>query len=68
MAERFILVKEALKERLRSGYVCDGCNEPISGRKQLVIQTGREVPPRISVAFICEPCQEIANGGGEFNA
>ena len=60
MAERFLLIKEAFRERIKSGYLCDDCSEPIAGKRHLVVET--DIPangqvPGVSILLRCDPCQ-----------
>lgn len=63
--ERFTLLREAMKERIQSGYVCDDCMEPIEGRRHLLVETdipSRGQVPHVSILLRCDPCQM---GGGD---
>ena len=58
--ERFTLLREAMKERIQSGYFCDDCREPIEGKRHLVVETdipSRGLVPAVSILLRCDPCQ-----------
>lgn len=58
MNERFLLIKVAFRERLQQrGYVCDNCDEPIEGKKRVIVQTDLPrsgVDPKVFVLMECQ--------------
>lgn len=65
MHERFLPVKQAMKEALKGEISCGTCTEPIHGPKVTMIET--TVPrngeaPQVAVIFMHRSCIE----GGDF--